>query len=66
MRGFINPSPTEIPSFEPKLQLAILASGKGSNFERILIDIKSNKLDANINLNVPLSIITNKLTFITI
>ncbi len=48
MRGFINPSPIEIPSFTPKLELAVLASGKGSNFERILVDIKSNKLDANI------------------
>ena len=48
MNGLINPSPIEIPSFKPKLELAVLASGKGSNFERILIDIKSNKLDANI------------------
>ena len=48
MRGFINPSPIEIPCFKPKLQLAVLASGKGSNFEQILVDIKSNKLDANI------------------
>ncbi len=45
-RGFINPSPIRIPSFDPKLELAVLASGKGSNFERILMDIKDNKLDA--------------------
>ncbi len=48
MRGFINPFPIEIPTFKPKLELAVLASGKGSNLERILVDIKSNKLDANI------------------
>ena len=48
MNGLINPFPIEIPSFTPKLELAVLASGKGSNLERILIDIKSNKLDANI------------------
>ncbi len=49
MHGFINPYPIEIPNFKPKLELAVLASGKGTNFERILIDIKNNKLDANIN-----------------
>ena len=48
MNGLINPYPIEIPNFTPKLELAVLASGKGSNFERILIDIKNNKLDANI------------------
>ncbi len=48
MEGFISPYPIEIPKFTPKLSLAILASGKGSNFQRILLDIKNKKLDANI------------------
>ncbi len=48
MDGFIYPYPVEIPKFKPKLDLAILASGKGSNFERIMEDINNNILDATI------------------
>ena len=44
----ISPNITEKIRFDPKLKLGILASGKGSNFEAIILDINSNRLDAEI------------------
>ena len=44
----INPDTKEFPKFKPKLKLAILASGKGSNFETIINDINNRRLDAEI------------------
>ena len=38
----------EIPRFKQKLDLAIFASGKGSNFNKIMLDVSNNILDANI------------------
>ncbi|KGG15268.1 MULTISPECIES: phosphoribosylglycinamide formyltransferase [unclassified Prochlorococcus] len=46
--AIINPNLTTLPKFKPKLTLAILASGKGSNFEAIIKDINNDKLDAEI------------------
>ena len=45
----INPYTEDLPRFNPKLKLAILASGKGSNFETIIKDINNKKLDAEIS-----------------
>ena len=47
-KEIINPKIKEYPKLNPKLRLAILASGEGTNFETIINDIKSKKLDAEI------------------
>ncbi len=44
----ISPNLLELKTFNPKLRLAILASGKGSNFEAIINDINNKRLDAEI------------------
>ena len=54
----INPYLEILPKFYPKLSLGILASGKGSNFESILNDIKNGRLDAEIKC-----LIVNKSNF---
>ncbi len=46
--GLISPYLKDFPRFDPKIKLAILASGKGTNFESIAIDIERSKLDAEI------------------
>ena len=43
----ISPQLNSIPRFDPKIRLAVLASGKGTNFEA-LIRATDNLLDANI------------------
>ena len=46
----ISPDLKKFNKFEPKLNIAVLASGEGTNFQ-VLIDLyKSNKLDIDINL----------------
>ena len=39
----------ELPVFEPKLDLAVMASGKGSNFEALIKSIERSQLQASIN-----------------
>ena len=46
--SLISPSDSEMPLFEPKIKLGILASGNGSNFEYIIKAIKNNQLNAEI------------------
>ena len=46
----ISPDLKEFNKFEPKLNIAVLASGEGSNFQ-VLIDLyKNNNLDIDIKL----------------
>ncbi len=44
----INPRPNRLEKFNPKLRIAIFASGKGSNFKTIISDIENGNLDAEI------------------
>ena len=47
---FISPDFKKFNKFEPKLNIAVLASGEGTNFQ-VLIDLyKNNKLDIDIKL----------------
>ena len=46
----INPSIREFPKFVPKIKIAILASGNGSNFEHIVKSIEKKQLDAEISI----------------
>ncbi len=39
----------ELPVFKPKLDLAVMASGKGSNFEALIKSIERSQLQASIN-----------------
>ena len=48
LNEIINPKVTKFPRFKPKLKIAILASGKGTNFETIINDINNDILDAEI------------------
>ena len=41
LNEIINPKVTKFPRFKPKLKIAILASGKGTNFETIIYDINN-------------------------
>ncbi len=50
--NFISPSLSDIPKFNNKLRLGILASGKGSNFEALFNATMSSILDAQICLLV--------------
>ena len=47
-KNLINPYIKEFPHIEPKIKLAILASGNGSNFEHIIKSIQDKKLKAEI------------------
>ncbi len=47
-KAIINPFIEELFNFRPKLKLGILASGKGTNFKAIILDIISGRLDAEI------------------
>ena len=49
-KNLINPYIKEFPHFEPKIKIAILASGNGSNFENIIKSIKEKKLNAEISI----------------
>ena len=51
----ISPEISKLRSFSPKLKIAILASGEGSNFQELIDLSKSNKFDIEIRL-----LITNK------
>ena len=48
--SLVSPFVSEIPLFEPKIKLGILASGKGSNFEYIIKSIQNNQLNAEISI----------------
>ena len=51
----ISPEISNLRDFSPKLKIAILASGEGSNFQELIDLSKSNKFDIDIRL-----LITNK------
>ena len=51
----ISPEISKLREFSPKLKIAILASGEGSNFQELINLSKSNKFDIDIRL-----LITNK------
>ena len=51
----ISPEISKLSGFSPKLKIAILASGNGSNFQELINLSKSNKLDIDIRI-----LITNK------
>ena len=46
----ISPENIKLRSFSPKLKIAILASGEGSNFQELIDLYKSNKFDIDIRL----------------
>ncbi|MBW3041948.1 phosphoribosylglycinamide formyltransferase [Prochlorococcus marinus] len=48
--NLISPLDSEIPLFEPKIKLGILASGNGSNFEYIIKSIQNKQLNAEISI----------------
>ncbi len=49
-QSLINPFDSEIPLYEPKIRLGILASGNGSNFEYIVKSIQNKKLNAEVTI----------------
>ncbi len=51
----ISPEITQLREFSPKLKIAILASGEGSNFQELINLSKSNRFDIDIKI-----LITNK------
>ena len=51
----ISPEISKLREFSPKLKIAILASGEGSNFQELINLSKSNKFDIDIKI-----LITNK------
>ena len=51
----ISPEISQLREFSPKLKVAILASGKGSNFQELIDLSNSNKFDIDIKI-----LITNK------
>ena len=51
----ISPEISKLRNFSPKLKIAILASGEGSNFQELIELSKSNKFDIDIKI-----LITNK------
>ena len=51
----ISPEITQLRKFSPKLKIAILASGEGSNFQELINLSKSNRFDIDIKI-----LITNK------
>ena len=48
--SLVSPFVSEIPLFEPKIKLGVLASGNGSNFENIIKSIENNQLNAEISI----------------
>ncbi|AAP99989.1 MULTISPECIES: phosphoribosylglycinamide formyltransferase [Prochlorococcus] len=48
IKSITSPNIISLPRFTPKLKLAVLASGKGSNLKAIIEDILSKRLDAEI------------------
>ena len=51
----ISPEISKLKEFSPKLRIAILASGEGSNFQKLIDLSKSNTFDIDIRI-----LITNK------
>ena len=49
-KGFIYPELDKFPSFTPELEIGVMASGDGSNFEAILASIRESQLEAKIKL----------------
>ena len=49
-QNLISPFVSEFPKFNPKIRIAILASGDGSNFDQIIKSIQTNKLNAEISI----------------
>tara|TARA_Y100001968_G_scaffold288068_1_gene290026 strand:- start:92 stop:790 length:699 start_codon:yes stop_codon:yes gene_type:complete len=49
-KNLISPFISEFPKFEPEINIAILASGNGSNFEYIIKSIENKKLNAKISI----------------
>ena len=49
-QNLISPFNSEVPLFDPKIRLGILASGNGSNFEYIVKSIKDKQLNAEISI----------------
>ena len=49
-KGFQNPVMDKFPKFSPKLEIGIMASGDGSNFEAVVSSINNLELDAVIKL----------------
>ena len=61
--SLISPLDSEIPLYEPKIKLGILASGNGTNFEYIIKSILNKQLNAEISIlivNNPNSIAIRK------
>ena len=48
--SLFSPFVSEIPLFEPKIKLGVLASGNGSNFEYIIKSIQNNQLNAELSI----------------
>jgi len=48
--SLISPFYSKFPKYEPKIKIAILASGNGSNFEYIIKSIIDKKLNAHISI----------------
>ena len=48
--SLISPSVELLPGFTPKLNLGVMASGNGSNFEALVQATLDSKLDAHISL----------------
>ena len=46
----VSPKIKDLPEFDPPLNLGVLASGRGSNFEAIIKKINSGDLNANVSL----------------
>lgn len=49
-KGFLYPELDKFPSFSPELDIGVMASGDGTNFEAILSSIRESHLDAKIKL----------------
>ena len=51
-RSLISPAPPARPKFNPRLNLGVMASGNGSNFEALVNAIQNSELDAYISILV--------------
>tara|TARA_B100000965_G_scaffold404998_1_gene437476 strand:- start:2114 stop:2755 length:642 start_codon:yes stop_codon:yes gene_type:complete len=48
--NLISPFISEFPKFSPTINIAVLASGNGSNFEHVIKSIKNKQLNAKISI----------------
>ena len=53
----ISPENSKPRNFSPKLRIAILASGEGSNFQELIDLSKSNKFDIDIKILITIKIL---------